>query len=35
MVTTHDYRIVEKFPANVFKCEGGKVIVKKLLQENN
>ena len=33
MVTTHDYRIVEKFPANVFRCEGGNVIVKKLLQE--
>jgi cell division transport system ATP-binding protein len=35
IVTTHDYRIVEKFPAHVFKCEGGKISVKKLLQEKN
>lgn len=35
MVTTHDYRLVDKFPAHVFRCEGGKVIVKKLLQEKN
>ncbi len=35
IVTTHDYRIVDKFPAHVFKCEGGKIIINKLLQENN
>ncbi len=35
MVTTHDYRIIEKFPAHVFKCETGKVIVKKLLMQEN
>ncbi|MFZ1559739.1 MAG: ATP-binding cassette domain-containing protein [Saprospiraceae bacterium] len=25
IVATHDYRLIQKFPARVFKCEGGKI----------
>jgi cell division transport system ATP-binding protein len=25
LVATHDYRIIEKFPARVFRCESGKL----------
>lgn len=26
IIATHDYRLIQKFPARVFKCEGGKII---------
>ena len=26
LMATHDYSLFEKFPARIFKCEGGKVI---------
>jgi cell division transport system ATP-binding protein len=25
IVATHDYRLIQKFPARVYKCEGGKI----------
>ncbi|MCF8253077.1 MAG: ATP-binding cassette domain-containing protein [Bacteroidia bacterium] len=35
LMATHDYRILEKFPAGIIRCEGGKVLVNKLLKETN
>jgi hypothetical protein len=34
-MATHDYRILEKFPAGIMRCEGGKVLNHKLLNEFN
>lgn len=35
LMATHDYRILEKFPAGIMRCEGGKVLNHKLLNEFN
>ncbi len=35
LMATHDYRILEKFPANIIRCEAGKVQNNKLLNEIN
>lgn len=35
LMATHDYRILEKFPAEIMRCEGGKVLNHKLLNEFN
>ncbi|MDZ4666438.1 MAG: ATP-binding cassette domain-containing protein [bacterium] len=31
IMATHDYRILDKFPANIMRCEQGKVLNNKLL----
>jgi len=35
LMATHDYRILEKFQAGIMRCEGGKVLNHKLLNEFN
>lgn len=35
LMATHDYRILEKFPADIMRCEGGKVLNLKLLNQFN
>lgn len=35
LMATHDYRILDQFPSSVIRCEGGKVLVNKLLKETN
>jgi cell division transport system ATP-binding protein len=31
LMATHDYRILDKFPAGIMRCESGKVLNNKLL----
>lgn len=33
LMATHDYRIIDKFPGTIMRCEGGKVLVNKLSKE--
>lgn len=35
LMATHDYRIIDKFPAEIMRCEGGKLNTHKLLKETN
>jgi cell division transport system ATP-binding protein len=35
LMATHDYRILDQFPSHVIRCEGGKVLVNKLLKQAN
>ena len=35
LMATHDYRILDQFPSYVIRCEGGKVLVNKLLKQAN
>ncbi len=35
IMATHDYRILEKFPAGIMRCEAGKVLNNKLLKGFN
>jgi cell division transport system ATP-binding protein len=35
LMATHDYRILDQFPSHVIRCEGGKVLVNKLLKQTN
>lgn len=35
LMATHDYRIIDKFPGNIFRCHDGKVLINKLLNEHN
>ncbi|OYU96103.1 MAG: phosphonate ABC transporter ATP-binding protein [Bacteroidetes bacterium B1(2017)] len=35
VMATHDYRIIDKYPANIIRCEAGKVQTNKLLKETN
>ncbi len=29
LMATHDYRLIDKFPGTIFRCEGGKVLVNR------
>ena len=35
LMATHDYRILDKFPAEIMRCEAGKLRTDKLLKEVN
>jgi cell division transport system ATP-binding protein len=35
LMATHDYRILDKFPAEIMRCEAGKLRTDKLLKEAN
>lgn len=35
LMATHDYRLIDKFPGNIFTCQEGKVLVNKLLKDHN